>query len=209
MYRDVSAISEESQSLLLEVIRLMNALPDDEILDKLKSLRKEGAASAVLSSLRDKAGTLQHSDLNFEAATMSDAFQSLELGDEYPNAYPETPTLSLETLEEATYQQLIHTARKDSGTEVIQGTTQHEAVPELPLCDSRLAQLDISNWTNVIISNEYAARTISLYLETDHPLLGFFEPNLFVASLTAGKTDYCSPMLVNALLYWASVSTGI
>ncbi|QYS99728.1 Zn(2)-C6 fungal-type domain-containing protein [Trichoderma simmonsii] len=203
VYRDVSAISEESQSLLLEVIRLMNALPDDEILDKLKSLRREGAASAVLSSLRDKAGTLQHSDLNFEAATMSDAFQSLELGDEYPNAYPETPTLSLETLEEATYQQLIHTARKDSGTEVIQGTTQHEAVPELSLCDSRLAQLDIGNWTNVIISNEYAARTISLYLETDHPLLGFFEPNLFVASLTAGKTDYCSPMLVNALLYWA------
>ncbi|KAK4077779.1 transcriptional regulator family: Fungal Specific TF [Trichoderma aggressivum f. europaeum] len=207
VYRDDSAISEESQSLLLEVIRLLNELPEDKVLDKLRSLKKEGDASAVLSRLRDKAGTLQNSDPSFEAATMSDAFQSLELGPQYPNAYPATPSLSLETLEEATYQQLVHTARRGSGTEFMQGTTQHEAVPEAepepPLCDSRLAQLDISSWTNVIISNEYAARAISLYLETDHPLLGFFEPNSFVSSLTAGKTDYCSSMLVNALLYWA------
>ncbi|KAF3073981.1 hypothetical protein CFAM422_003482 [Trichoderma lentiforme] len=207
VYRDESAISEESQSLLLEVIRLLNELPDDKVLDKLRSLKKEGDASAVLSRLRDKASSLQISDPSFEAATMSDAFQSLELGPQYPNAYPATPSLSLETLEEATYQQLVHTARRGSGAEAMQGTTQHEAlpeaVPEPPLCDSRLAQLDISNWTNVMTSNEYAARAISLYLETDHPLLGFFEPNLFVSSLTAGKTDYCSPMLVNALLYWA------
>lgn len=212
MYRDESAISEESQSLLLEVIRLLNELPDDKVLDKLRSLKKEGDASAVLSRLRDKAGNLQISDPSFEAVTMSDAFQSLELGPQYPNAYPATPSLSLETLEEATYQQLVHTSRRGSGTEYIQGTQREaepEAVPEPPLCDSRLAQLDISNWTNVIVSNEYAAHAISLYLETDHPLLGFFEPNLFVGSLTAGKTDYCSPMLVNALLYWACVSTSI
>ncbi|KAJ4859769.1 fungal zn(2)-Cys(6) binuclear cluster domain-containing protein [Trichoderma breve] len=212
VYRDDSAVSEESQSLLLEAIRLLNELPEDKVLDKLRSLKKEGDASAVLSSLRDKAGTLQPSDPSFEAATMSDAFQSLELGPQYPNAYPATPNLSLETLEEATYQQLVHTTRRGSGTESLQGITQHEAEPEAvpgpPLCDSRLAQLDISNWTSVIISNEYAARAISLYLETDHPLLGFFEPNLFVGSLTAGKTDYCSPMLVNALLYWACLNNA-
>ncbi|KAL7908161.1 N-terminal fungal transcription regulatory domain-containing protein [Trichoderma velutinum] len=203
VYRDDSAISEESQSILLEVIRLLNALPDDKVLDKLRSLKQEGDASAVLSSLRDKAGTLQHSDLTVEAATMSDTFQLLELGPQYPNAYPTTPTLSLDTLGEVTYQQLIHATRRGSGTELTQGITQREAVPKQPLCDSRLTQLDISKWTNVTISNEYAARAISLYLEMDHPLLGFFEPNLFVSSLTTGKTDYCSPTLVNALLYWA------
>lgn len=79
---------------------------------------------------------------------------------------------------------------------------------QAPLCDERLHQLDISHWTNAPINNESAARAISLYLETDHPLLGFFEPNLFVSDLINHKHDYCSPMLVNSLLYWACVNNA-
>ncbi|KAL7944147.1 N-terminal fungal transcription regulatory domain-containing protein [Trichoderma barbatum] len=203
-YRDDSKISEESQSLLLEVVRLLNALPDDKVLDKVKALKKEVDALAILSNLRGRGITEQPSDPTAGIqAMMSDAFQSLELGTQYPNAYPTTPILGLETLEEATYQRLIQATRKDSDTDLMQGVTTDGAGQEQSLCDSRLTQLNISDWTNVSISKEYAARAISLYLETDHPLLGFFEPNLFVSNLTTGKTDYCSSLLVNALLYWA------
>lgn len=74
------------------------------------------------------------------------------------------------------------------------------------LCDSRLKHLKIGYWTPVPIGDALASRAISLYMETDHPLLGFFEPSLFIADLVDHKTDFCSAALVNALLYWACVS---
>jgi hypothetical protein len=43
--------------------------------------------------------------------------------------------------------------------------------------------LDITFWTTVPVTSETAAKAISLYLETDHPLLGTFDPDLFVADL--------------------------
>lgn len=74
------------------------------------------------------------------------------------------------------------------------------------LCDSRLNKLEIMHWTDVDIDNDLAARCISLYLETDHPLLGLFDPDLFVEQLISGQEQFCSALLVNALLYWACVS---
>ncbi|CAM1507497.1 Fc.00g071380.m01.CDS01 [Cosmosporella sp. VM-42] len=71
------------------------------------------------------------------------------------------------------------------------------------LCDDRLGELQIQYWTSVKLSNDLAARIISLYLRTDHPLLGLFSPNLFVADLVSRRTQHCSPLLVSALMYWA------
>lgn len=48
---------------------------------------------------------------------------------------------------------------------------------------------------------------ISLYLETDHPILGWFDAELFITALCSGFSNFCSPFLVSALLYWACVST--
>lgn len=74
-----------------------------------------------------------------------------------------------------------------------------------PLCDPRLSSLDITHWTDVEIGNDLAAKCISLYLETDHPLLGHFHPDQFVEQLISGEQQHCSALLVNALLYWACV----
>nr|XP_036575264.1 Nitrogen assimilation transcription factor nit-4-like protein 1 [Colletotrichum truncatum]KAF6781808.1 Nitrogen assimilation transcription factor nit-4-like protein 1 [Colletotrichum truncatum] len=70
------------------------------------------------------------------------------------------------------------------------------------LCDPRLQQLDVSFWTNVPIANDYAARVISLYLTTDHPLLGIFDPELFVMDLVHKQATHCSHLLANSVLYW-------
>ncbi|PHH91327.1 hypothetical protein CDD83_898 [Cordyceps sp. RAO-2017] len=34
-------------------------------------------------------------------------------------------------------------------------------------------------------------------------MLGNFDPELFVSHLVSGQDEFCSPLLVNALLYWA------
>ncbi|PWI64680.1 hypothetical protein PCL_08689 [Purpureocillium lilacinum] len=70
-------------------------------------------------------------------------------------------------------------------------------------CDSRLALLDISCWTALAITNELAAALLSLYLETDHPTLGFFDADLFLTDLIERRVRYCSPLLVSAVLSWA------
>lgn len=72
--------------------------------------------------------------------------------------------------------------------------------------DKRLEKLNMTFWTSVSISDATAAKIISLYLETDHPLLGTFEPDLFVDDLTSCRLRHCSPLLVSTIMYWGCVS---
>jgi hypothetical protein len=81
----------------------------------------------------------------------------------------------------------------------------HAQVPTLALCDDRLKKLNIGFWTSVPIPSSLAAKVVSLYLETDHPLLGPFDPDMFLADLVECKTNYCSGMLVSAIMYWGCV----
>lgn len=62
------------------------------------------------------------------------------------------------------------------------------------------SSLKIEYWTNVRISNEFAAAVISLYLKTEHPTLGLFDSDLFHRDLTAYQHNYCSPFLANIIL---------
>ncbi|KAH6649087.1 hypothetical protein BKA67DRAFT_576722 [Truncatella angustata] len=71
------------------------------------------------------------------------------------------------------------------------------------LCDDRLGSLRIGFWTDIPIDSDFAARIISLYLETDHPLLGIFDPDCFVSDLVSHQHTSCSSFLVNALLSWS------
>ncbi|TQN71231.1 Nitrogen assimilation transcription factor nit-4, partial [Colletotrichum shisoi] len=69
--------------------------------------------------------------------------------------------------------------------------------------DPRLRKLNIGFWTVVPITNQDAADAISIYLETDHPVLGLFDADLFLDGLVRGEVRYCSSLLVNALLAFA------
>ncbi|EWZ88210.1 hypothetical protein BFJ70_g13905 [Fusarium oxysporum] len=75
--------------------------------------------------------------------------------------------------------------------------------PALSPCDERLEELNIGFWTSVPIASNLAAKAISLYLETDHPLLGPFDPTLFMEDLVHCRTNYCSKLLVSAIMYWS------
>ncbi|EEY16212.1 conserved hypothetical protein [Verticillium alfalfae VaMs.102] len=67
-----------------------------------------------------------------------------------------------------------------------------KAPTSVPICDERLHRLDMSFWTDIPLSNEFATNVISLYLRTDHPLLGMFDPDLFVSDLVGHRDVYCS-----------------
>ncbi|KAL7933902.1 N-terminal fungal transcription regulatory domain-containing protein [Trichoderma chlorosporum] len=209
-YRDDYKLTPESQKLLVEVIRLLNALPERETIRMLHSLKSETDAAVILSTLRGGVPVNRRpSELRNAVTIMDNSFQALELESQNPNAYPFLPPIVPQTLSREAYRQLTTTGSQSAATLASPQPVLWDADPTASsLCDSRLYQLNISHWTNIPISNEAAARAISLYLETDHPLLGYFDPDLFVSDLIDLKHDYCSPMLVNALLYWACQMYG-
>ncbi|TWU74250.1 hypothetical protein ED733_004393 [Metarhizium rileyi] len=204
-YRDDSEISQESQLLLLQVVRQLNAVPKDEAVGKLQSLKNEVDTSVIMSTLRDNEGSRSASrDPTTPISHLEDAFQVLELSAQNPNAFPILPSPDVKTLSEDAYQQLIQPMKRRRSFYAKDSHDHRESEKTTSLCDPRLSRLDISRWSNVHISNEFAARAISLYLETDHPLLGFFDPDLFVSDLVSGSSQHCSSLLVNSLLYWAA-----
>lgn len=73
--------------------------------------------------------------------------------------------------------------------------------------DDPLQHLDITSWSEVPISSYCASRAISLYLKTDHPLLGMFDPDLFLNDLVRQQTRLCSRLLVSAILFLGCVSS--
>ncbi|KAK1237058.1 hypothetical protein MKX07_000480 [Trichoderma sp. CBMAI-0711] len=206
-YRDDYKLTPEAQGLLVEVMRLLNSLPEREAIRMLRYLKSETDAAVILSTLRGGISAIhQPSELRIAVATMDNSFHALQLGSQNPVAYPYLPPLQPQALPRDDFRRLTTMGSKPSSPYSPSRRMPWDRDPtesQAPLCDERLHQLDISHWTNAPINNESAARAISLYLETDHPLLGFFEPNLFVSDLINHKHDYCSPMLVNSLLYWA------
>jgi hypothetical protein len=91
---------------------------------------------------------------------------------------------------------------------LMHSTSLASLLPEFPNINPELYGLDIKLWTEVDISNDFAARAISLYLNTDHNLLSPFHRELFIQDLVSPDEsgNYCSSAVVNALLYWCCVS---
>ncbi|KAL7626363.1 hypothetical protein AAE478_003135 [Parahypoxylon ruwenzoriense] len=75
--------------------------------------------------------------------------------------------------------------------------------PTHAVIDDRLNNLDIQRWTGVPVTNELASILISLYLEIDHPWCPLFDADLFLNDCLNGKSHFCSPLLISALLGWA------
>ncbi|KAF7191545.1 Notoamide biosynthesis transcriptional activator notL' [Pseudocercospora fuligena] len=92
-------------------------------------------------------------------------------------------------------------------------SSHKNAIPEgrapQPLCDERLQNLRIQQWTGVNILDHIAAQMISWYLRNDHPIFGFFCADLFVRDLVSCRERYCSKLLVHVVLLTACSSYAI
>lgn len=90
--------------------------------------------------------------------------------------------------------------------EMSQGSRSMLLEHSVSFCDSRLHALDVGRWSNVQIKDAFAASAISFYLESEYPLLGCFDLDLFLDDLISGGTSFCSSLLVNSLLFRACVN---
>lgn len=86
------------------------------------------------------------------------------------------------------------------------GPPLHQTHPSRQI-DHRLRHVDISKWTDVPISNDLAVRVVAHYLDVDHPVLPLFDADLFLSDLVHYRSDFCSRLLVSAVIAWACVRT--
>lgn len=180
-YRDEEVLSKESRDIVIEMIATLNQLPTTDLIETIRALKDEDNATNALAVLR---GSTSGGTVNVSAdGEIESQYTAVynNLGERLPRHLRRDPYLGLTATMKPNYNRAF------------------------ALCDPRLEELDIQHWTSVAISDDLAARCISLYLETDHPLLCHFDSDLFIADLTSEQHRHCCPLLVNALLYWASV----
>lgn len=213
-----------------------------QALQMLGSLRGEGTASQIISSLRigayhhvrQQASNTAGIGENDEPAAQRPSL-AVELEIRHPFAYPPLLPIDLGPAESQLHsllegsenrtQQIVGAVASEPMPSRSDGTgggvvgersldggefNRHPELTPRPLPTSpssrlleRLRGLRINYWTSVTISDELAAKVIALYFDTDHSLIGSFEPDLFVHALISHQGSLCSALLVNAVLYWA------
>jgi hypothetical protein len=198
-YRDHPNLSQEARRIIVEVVDILSNLPDGSAADVLKRLQGESDAAAIMTRLRESGAS--DTTMSQGSADTNTQVPLTELQAQNPAAYP---SLSLDDINGSVEDTAPELAEFSGAATPWSMRDSQSDSSERPLCDPRLGQLNIANWSQVPIDSTAAAQAISLYLETDHPLLGFFEPDSFVASLTNPDTAHCSPVLVSALMYWAT-----
>lgn len=71
---------------------------------------------------------------------------------------------------------------------------------------SHLSSLHIAGWTRVQLSDALAIDLITDFLTTEHRVLSLFDTDLFIADILAGRTRFCSELLVAGILFATCVS---
>jgi hypothetical protein len=63
-----------------------------------------------------------------------------------------------------------------------------------------LLDVSVSSWTSVISDNELLRHLLSAYFIHQHPRFFPFHKDIFLRDMGGGRTRFCSPLLVNAVL---------
>lgn len=73
------------------------------------------------------------------------------------------------------------------------------------LIDSRIGRVKAAIWTNVTSDDLLVQELLRVYFVHEYAYIPIFHKDLFLDDMIAGSTEFCSPLLVNAVLAWAWV----
>ncbi|KAJ4005364.1 hypothetical protein NW752_011327 [Fusarium irregulare] len=194
-------MSKETEQIL-ELFEIMKTGPETQAIDILRVLRSHTNLDTALSIIQPRIAQHIHAHGRSRAPehTRYLGLES-ELMARHSLAFP-----PIQPLESSILKKIFNAGQKAAADSENDDTSMANEEPnpfpahnpsqseanDLSLCDERLKNLNIEFWTSVPIPSDLAAKIISLYLETDHPLLGSFDPDLGVDS-TVQKyiTQFC------------------
>ncbi|KAI1130265.1 hypothetical protein F5Y10DRAFT_289717 [Nemania abortiva] len=194
----------KSGSIAMELLGSLKTLPKHRALMLLNGLRAQGDLATVLSEFSDAEQAIEELD------TSSSLFEA-ELMATSPNTYTILRPIDLSGPTES---HVLHPTNTHPCF-AHSSLSFHALVPRILIetdidpseaiqyCDDRLSDLRVDFWTDVFVPSDFIARAISLYINTDHPLLGLFDTDLFITSLVDMQTRFCSRFLFHSLMYLA------
>ncbi|PSN60230.1 hypothetical protein BS50DRAFT_681738 [Corynespora cassiicola Philippines] len=221
--RENTALNERNATLEELVAQLKDA-PEHAAQDLLRRLRRASDPVSVLRPLPSGAASPHRAPSPVDPEQVygllvshSTAYPTLELSAESIRSgqtlvspvIPVAAQCATSTRAEASPDQPMQTpgTRPRNRSEHLMNSSdggQDGLLAQSPDSYPRLSDLDIGFWTSVPVTDEYAAGAISRYLETDYPVMGLFDADLFVRDLVQCRFHFCSPFLVSALLAFAS-----
>lgn len=74
------------------------------------------------------------------------------------------------------------------------------------IIEPSIANVVISKWTSVTSDDRLLRKLLTAYLCFQHPWTAAFQMDYFLKDMASGRTRFCSPLLVNAVLAAACVS---
>ncbi|KAM0542362.1 hypothetical protein ACHAPJ_012827 [Fusarium lateritium] len=213
---------------LFQALEMLRTAPEDSVAALLQDLRSRGSVSDFLQSV--DSGLMATSSpitplVTSLAGTSASTPVELDLNMRYSNAFPRleifevadvdlrlltvqkpnTALLNLQSTGPISPFSLIDYQIRRSETPTSSGlsSSPSDATGDSAHhVDSRLEDLRIWQWTSVPIPDSLAAQALSFYLVNEHPVLAFFDADLFIRDLVSGGGRFCSPLLVSSLLAW-------
>ncbi|EXK23858.1 hypothetical protein FOMG_19388, partial [Fusarium oxysporum f. sp. melonis 26406] len=182
---------------ILELFDIMKTGPEYLAFDILQSLRGHSDLGTALSVIQPRISSARHaSGQQWPAVATRHLGLESELMATHSFSFP-----PFQPFESSSLKAVLNTGRiSNPDNETTSPPSNAESNPfpahhpsqrsitALSPCDEQLEELDIGFWTAVPIPSDLAAKIISLYLKTDHPLLGTFDPDLFVNDLIKCET---------------------
>ncbi|CRK22058.1 hypothetical protein BN1708_013290 [Verticillium longisporum] len=211
-----------------ELVKRLRALPEDEAVESLRCLRSMSDSAglpslnprtpspsllAVTQSMAPSTHLNLDSDFDLSSPYLSTCPMQDPLGSSsnIQAALPSSPDLpSFETSITQKHSttvvseppQILPPLANTQIVDVIRDGPHAEAHAMLH-CDPRLTDLDVTYWTNVPMSNIFAAAMLTAYIQWYHPFSAMFDENLFLDDLVHHRHQFCSSFLVAAVLLTA------
>lgn len=184
-----------------DFVEAIRNAPDDEVLTIVHRLRSTKNLPAAMSLYQGRTGGPSLLSEHASARAVmpwTETSTGFELAMLHPMTYPILEPPSPSSIASAS---------------LLGGSTQSTSSSHTPIspsepnayCDPRLELLTVSYWTQIPIDNGLAARTISHFLQTNHPVLGFFDADLFLRDLVGQGLNFCSSFLFHSVMSLACV----
>lgn len=179
----------------------IRSAPEDDILNIIRQLRSAENASTVLSLHQSRVAAPRERPVHALARTAMPSTESgieHELAMRHPTAYP----MLLSPSSSSTASPMVTAGSSQTPSS---DRTPSSSTDLYPYCDPRLEGLTIGYWTRIPIDDGLAAQALSHFLTTDHPVLGFFDADLFLQDLVNQSLVFCSSFLFHSVMSLACV----
>ncbi|KAI1060225.1 hypothetical protein LB506_011035 [Fusarium annulatum] len=214
---------------LFQALELLRTAPDEHAQELLGNLRSSGSVSEFLQVLDSgiiKPPSPTDPLATSLAGTSADSPIELDLNMRFSGVFPVLETLDIKDVDlgllavnkraltssnqQATAPLTPFTPIEFGQRSETPSTSESFSTPSDTTGDTgidpRMESLQIWQWTSISIPESLAAQAISFYLVNEHPLLAFFDADLFIRDFVAGEGRFCSQLLVSSLLAWACAS---